>query len=480
MSPPAAPAGRPALRALSSLSVRNYRLYFWGYSISVAGTWMQSLALGLLVLRLTGSGSDLGLATAARFLPYVVLGPVGGLIADRYDKRRLLYVTQSSSACVALLFAVLTALKMIDVGLVIGLSLALGALTVFDNPARQSLIAELVPREQLPNAVTLNSVSVNLARVLGSAAGGALVAAVGTATCFAINALSFTAVIVNLAMMRQSEMLSVDRPPRRKGQIREGMRHARRTPALLLPLVMITVTGMLAQEFPVTLPLMARGAFHSGAGTYGAMAAVMAAGAVVGGLVSAGRRDRRARTLPPAGIGWGLAILAAALAPNRFWELVALPCVGYGTITFNSLSKTVLQLAAAPEMRGRVMSLWAMAWGGTTVVGGPLVGWIGEQFGSRWSLVAGGLPTVLLGLVMWPALRRTDGTLGDRAATPRRPLPALAGAGWHGRRRAASLEGTAVGAGARLDHERDRRGAPPHPADAGEGPGGGGRGRADQ
>jgi len=421
-APPADRAGR----VLSSLSIRNYRLYFWGYSVSVAGTWMQTLALGLLVLRLTGSGSDLGVTTAARFLPFVLLGPFGGLIADRYDKRRLLYVTQSASACVALLFAVLTALHVVDVGMVICLSLALGALTVFDNPARQSLIGELVPRDRLPNAVTLNSVSVNLARVLGSAAGGALVATVGVATCFAVNALSFAGVIVSLAMMRASEMHTVERPPRRRGQIREGLRHTRRTPALLLPLVMLTVTGMMAQEFPVTLPLVARGAFHGEAGTYGTMASVMAVGAVVGGLVSAGRRSRRAGALPLAGVGWGLAVLAAALAPNLTWELVALPFVGYGSITFNSLSKTVLQLAAAPEMRGRVMSLWSMAWGGTTVVGGPLVGWIGQELGSRWSLVAGGLPTVLLGLLMWPAMRRIDDgpPAGSRTADTPAAVPA--------------------------------------------------------
>lgn len=402
-------------RMISSLSVRNYRLYFWGYAVSVAGTWMQSLALAFLVLQLTGSGSDLGLATAARFLPFVVLGPFGGLIADRYDKRKLLYLTQSASAFVAVLFALLTALDVINVALVIVLSLALGMLTVFDNPARQSLIGELVPREQLANAVTLNSVSVNLARVFGSAAGGALVAAVGVTTCFALNALSFAAVIVSLALMRTAEVNAAQRPPRSKGQIRDGLRYTRRTPALLLPLLMLTVTGMMAYEFPVTLPLVARGAFHGGAGTYGAMATVMAVGAVVGGLVIAGHGNRRAASLSWAGIGWGVAILAAAVAPNLAWELVALPFVGYGAITFNSLSKTAMQLAADPSMRGRVMALWAMAWGGTTVIGGPLVGWIAEQFGSRWSLVAGGVPTLALGLMMWPALRRIDVGAAARA-----------------------------------------------------------------
>ncbi|MGQ4516578.1 MFS transporter [Streptomyces sp. DW26H14] len=405
---PAARGGRTG-RMLSSLSVRNYRLYFWGYSVSVVGTWMQTLALALLVLRLSGSGSDLGLATGARFLPLVVLGPAAGLVADRYDKRRLLYVTQSSSAGIAVLFAVLTGLGAINVPTVIALSLALGMLTVFDNPARQSLIPELVPRERLTNAVTLNSVSVNMARVLGSAVGGALVAAVGLTACFALNAVSFLAVIASLAMMRKAEMTAVDRPPRQKGQIREGLRYVRGTPALLLPLVMLTVTGMLAYEFPVTLPLVARGALHGGAGTYGAMAAMMALGAVVGGLSLAGRSDgQRSGALSVASVGWGVAILAAAVAPSLGWELAVLPFVGYGAIAFNSLSKTAMQLASVPSMRGRVMALWSMAWGGTTVLGGPLVGWVGQEFGSRWSLVAGGAPSVLLGLLMLPALRRSD------------------------------------------------------------------------
>ena len=422
MTTGAIPDGGPLARALSSLSVRNYRLYFWGYSVSVAGTWMQTLALAFLVLRLTGSGTDLGLATAARYLPLVLLGPFGGLVADRYDKRRLLYLTQSASALVAVAFAVLAALGRADVATVVGLSLALGVLTVFDNPARQSLIGELVPRDQLANAVTLNSVSVNLARVLGAAVGGALVAGVGLTACFALNAVSFVAVLVSLAMMRESELNRVARPPREKGQVRAGLRYAGRTPALLLPLVMLTVTGTLAYEFPITLPLVARGAFHGGAGTYGLMAAVMAVGAVTGGLVTAARGNRRrAGTLAFAAVGWGVAIIAAAIAPNLAWELVALLFVGYGSISFNSLSKTALQLAAEPAMRGRVMALWALAWGGTTVVGGPLVGWAAQEFGSRSSLVVGGVPTVLLGLAMLPALRRID-----RAAETR-PTPPVTG-----------------------------------------------------
>jgi MFS family permease len=411
--------GGPLARALSSLSVRNYRLYFWGYSISMAGTWMQTLALAFLVLHLTDSGTALGVTTAARYLPLVLLGPFGGLIADRYDKRKLLYLTQSASALVAVLFALLTALGDESVDAVVALSLALGVLTIFDNPARQSLIAELVPRDRLANAVTLNSVSINLARVLGAAVGGALVAAAGLTTCFALNAVSFVAVLVSLALMRGGELYPAARPPREKGQVRAGLRYAGRTPELLLPLVLITVTGTLAYEFPITLPLVARGAFHGGAGTYGVMAAVMAVGAVAGGLVTAARGNRRrAGTLAFAAVGWGVAILAAALAPDLAWELVALLFVGYGSISFNSLSKTALQLAAEPAMRGRVMALWTMAWGGSTVVGGPLVGWAAGEFGSRWSLVVGGVPTILLGLAMLPALRRIDRSAETRPTPP--------------------------------------------------------------
>jgi MFS family permease len=402
-------ARRSIGRMTSSLAVRNYRLYFWGQSISIAGTWMQTLALAFLVLRLNGGGGELGIVIAARFLPMVLLGPAGGAFADRHDKRRLLYVTQSASAGVALVFALLIALNVITMGAVLILSLTLGSLTVFDSPARQSFIPELVPRDQVPNAITLNSVSINLARVLGSAVGGGLIAAVGLAACFAINALSFVAVLVSLALMRTAELYPADRPPSEKGQVRAGLRYAWRTPALLLPLIMVTVTGTLAWEFPITLPLIAQGAFHGDASTYAAMAAVMGAGAVVGGLVVAGRAAQpTAAALAGASVGWGVAVLAAASAPTLPWELAALLFVGYGSVAFNAQAKTTLQLASVPSMRGRVMALWALAWGGTTVIGGPLVGCVAQILGSRWSLVVGGLPTVAIGLVLLPALRRID------------------------------------------------------------------------
>jgi len=235
-----------------------------------------------------------------------------------------------------------------------------------------------------------------------------LAAAIGLALCFGCNAISFAAVLISLVAMRKSKLFPAKRVAKEKGQVRQGLRYVRGTPELLIPLVMIAVVGTLAWEFQVTLPLMATNVFHGGAAAYGVMASVMGAGAVVGGLISAARPRPRARALCLAAIGWGIAILAAAAAPSLALELVAMVFVGYGSITFNSFAKTTLQLAAKPEMRGRVMALWALAWLGSTPIGGPIVGWVGQDIGARWSLVIGGLPTILCGILALPALSRID------------------------------------------------------------------------
>jgi MFS family permease len=399
---------------ISSLRQRNYRLFFFGQVVSVAGTWMQAVAQSFLVLDLTHSGTQLGLTSAARFLPMLLFGPAGGLFADRMDKRRVLFVTQTLSGLLAAAFAILIATRSITLPLVYILALALGFVNVFDNPARQSFISEMVPAADLPNAVTLNSVALNIARVFGGALGGAIAAALGLALCFTCNAVSFAAVLISLAAMRKSELLPARQVSREKGQVRQGLRYVRSAPELLIPLVMIAVIGTLAWEFQVTLPLMASKVFHRGAAAYGLMASVMGVGAVLGGLISAARPRPRARALCLAAIGWGLAILAAAAAPDMPLELAALVFVGYGSITFNSLAKTTLQLAAKPTMRGRVMALWALAWLGSTPVGGPVVGWIGTEAGARWSLVAGGLATLACGLLALPALTRVTSLQTER------------------------------------------------------------------
>ena len=393
---------------MASLSHRNYRLFFFGQLVSQAGTWMQTVAQSFLVLGLTHSGTQLGLTTAARFLPVLLFGQVGGLFADRADKRRVLYVTQASAGLLAAAFAVLTGTQEMRLWTVYVLALALGFVNVFDNPARQSFISELVPPDDLPNAVTLNSVSMNIARVFGAALGGLVAAVLGLALCFGLNAVSFAAVLASLAAMRAAGLFPARRVTREPGQIRQGLRYVRGTPELLIPLVMIAVIGALAWEFPVSLPLMASKVFGGGAAAYGVMASVMGVGAVAGGLVAAGRGRPRASALCLSAIGWGIAILLAAVAPTMPLELAALVFVGYGSITFNSMAKTVLQLAAKPTMRGRVMALWGLAWLGSTPIGGSIVGWIGQDAGARWSLVVGGLPTLLCGLLALPALTRID------------------------------------------------------------------------
>ena len=393
---------------ISSLRQRNYRLYFFGQLVSVMGTWMQTVAQSFLVLDLTHSGTQLGLTVAVRFLPVLLFGPAGGLFADRQDKRRVLLVTQTLSGLLAAAFAVLTGTHVIEMWMVYLLALALGGVNVFDNPARQSFISEMVPPENLANAVTLNSVSMNMARVFGAAIGGILAAVIGLALCFGCNAISFGAVLLSLVAMRKADLYPAKPVSRKRGQIREGFRYVKTTPQLLIPLLMIALIGTLAWEFQVTLPLMASDVFHGGAAAYGVMTSVMGAGAVVGGLISAARGRPRARSLCLAAIGWGIAILAAALAPNMALELVAMVFVGYGSITFNSYAKTALQLASRPAMRGRVMALWYLAWQGSTPIGGLLVGWIAQELGARWSLIVGGLPTLLCGLLVFPLMARID------------------------------------------------------------------------
>jgi MFS family permease len=395
-------------QVISSLRQRNYRLFFFGQLVSVAGTWMQTVAQSFLVLGLTHSGTQLGLTTAARFVPIFVFGPLGGLFADRMDKQRVLQVTQALSGLLAATFAVLIATHSIQLWMVYVLAVALGGVNVFDTPARQSFISEMVPAEDLANAVTLNSVSINMARIFGAALGGLIAAAVGLALCFACNALSFGAVLASLVLMRKADLFPAKRVAKERRQVRQGLTYVRSTPELIIPLVMIAVVGTLAWEFPVTLPLLATNIFHGGAATYGVMASVMGIGAVVGGLISASRPRPRTRALCVAAIGWGIAILAASAAPTLPLELGALLFVGYGSITFNSFAKTTLQLAATPTMRGRVMALWALAWVGSTPIGGPIVGWLGQTAGARWPLLLGGLATLLCGVLALPALSRID------------------------------------------------------------------------
>ncbi len=397
-----------ARRTFSSFAVPNYRRYALGQLVSLSGTWMQGVAQAWLVLRLTGSGTALGLVTALQFLPVLLLGAMGGVVADRFAKRRILVATQVAAGLLALTLGVLVATDRVELWMVYALAAGLGVVNAVDNPTRQTFVLEMVGPDQLTNAVSLNSVMVNLARVVGPAIAGVLIATLGLAPCFFLNAGSYLAVLVSLASMRSDELRPAPTQPRAKGQLREGLRYVRATPEVLWPLSMMAVVGTLAYEFQVILPLLARYTFGGDAGTYALMTSLMGAGAVVGGLRVASRTKRSAVGLVRAATVFGVVILAAAAAPTLALELVAMVFLGATSITFLSLGNSTLQLATAPAMRGRVMALWAVAFLGSTPVGGPLVGWIGQHVGPRWGLALGGVATLCVALAAYPSLAAID------------------------------------------------------------------------
>jgi MFS family permease len=383
-------------RTFSALRVRNYRLYFTGQVISVSGTWMQTVAQTYLILfRLHGTGVDVAIATGLQFVPLLLFGPFGGLIADRLNKRKLLYATQSSAAILALTLGVLVAAHSVHLWQVFFLSSLLGVVNLFDNPARQTFVSEMVQRDLLPNAVSLNSVVMNSARVIGPAIGGVLILTLGVSTCFIVNAVSYIAVIVALSFMRERELYSSPGVGRRKGQVREGLRYVWSTGDLRSPLISMAIVGIFAFNFTVTLPLLAKITFHGGAGLYSSFLAAMGAGAVAGGLFTAHRSSPSTRLLAFIGVVFGAAILAVSLAPNRLTAILFLVPMGAASIAFISTNNSTLQLRADPTMRGRVMSLNAIAFLGSTPIGAPLVGYISDISNPRISLAMGGIATLL-------------------------------------------------------------------------------------
>ncbi len=383
-------------RTFQAVKVRNFRLYFTGQAISVSGTWMQTVALSLLVLsrQVGGTGVDVGVVTALQFLPMLLFGSWGGLVADRFDKRKLLFITQSSAGVLALALGMLTVFGAVNLIDLYVLSTLLGVVNLFDNPARQTFVSEMVGRELMPNAISLNSVLMNSARVIGPAVGGVLIYATGFAACFLVNAATYLAVIVALYLMRPSELYRIPTVERAKGQVREGLRYVWSTPSLRDPLLVMAVVGIFAFNFTTTLPLLAKFTFHGGAGTYSMLTVAMGAGAVVGGLVVAHRSRPSAALLSGIGLAFGIMILAVATAPTQAVAVVALVFMGFFSISFIATANSTLQLRSDPSMRGRVMALYAIAFLGSTPIGAPLVGWISDASSPRLALAIGGVATL--------------------------------------------------------------------------------------
>ena len=390
----------------AALSVPNYRRYYGGQAISLIGTWMQMTAQAWLVLSLTHSSTELGVIIALQTLPVLLLAPYGGVLADRVDKRKMMVGLQTAMGVQALILGLLTVTGEVRVWQIGVLAVLLGLNNAFENPSRQSFMLEMVGPDHLRNAVSLNSVLVNVARIVGPAVAGILIATVGEGVCFLVNAASFVAVVASLMTMDLTTLTPTEPTPRGRGQLREGLRYVRRTPELAIPLLMMAAVGCLTYEFQVTLPVMASRGLHVGASGFGFMTAAMGVGAVIGGLLVAARGKTGMRPLVIAASAFGVAMTFATLAPTLAAELLALAFVGGASISFMASGNSTLQLAAAPEMRGRVMALWFVAFQGSTPIGGPIVGVTMAVLGARAGLGLGAITCFVVALAGAVALRR--------------------------------------------------------------------------
>jgi MFS family permease len=386
-------------RTFASLGVRNFRLYFLGQGLSLCGTWAQTIALSWLVLQMTHSGTQLGLVTAAQFLPILLLGVWGGVITDRFDKRRILYVTQSILGLLALLLGLLVISHTIQLWMIYVIAAAFGSVLVVDTPSRQTFVVEMVGSERLKNAITLNSTIVNLARIVGPSIAGILIATAGVGPCFLVNAVSYAALLAALSAMHKRDLHPTPRSIAEPGQVQAGLRYAWSSPTLRAILLMMLVIGTFAYEFPVILPLFATVSLRGNASTYAAMTAAMGLGAVVGGLYSAGRSGSALKQLIITAVLFGCSILLLAVMPGLKTTLLALILVGALSVLFISLGNTTLQLTSAPQMRGRVMALWSVAFQGTTPIGGPIIGYIADHANPRAGLLVGGLATLVAAVI---------------------------------------------------------------------------------
>jgi MFS family permease len=406
----------------SSLKIRNYRLFFTGQVVSNTGTWMQRIAQDWLVLSLTGSSTAVGITTALQFLPMLLFGLYGGVLVDRLPKRPTLLATQTAMGLTGLALAFLTLSGQVQVWHVYVAAFAVGLATVVDNPARQSFVSEMVGRDQLQNAVSLNSANFQSARLVGPAVAGLLITSVGTGWAFLLNGLSFIAPIAGLLLMRSRELHPVERTPRGKGQLREGLRYVAGRPELMWPIVLVGFIGTFGFNFPVWLSAYADDVFHAGAGAYSLFNTLMAVGSLAGALLAARRGTARLRVLIAAAVAFGVLEIVAALAPS-FWlfALLMVP-IGIFGLTVNVTANTAVQMGTDPAMRGRVMALFMMVFMGGTPLGAPVVGWITDAYGPRVGFAVGGVVSTVGAVVVGLALARVGGlrlSVGWNSGRPR-------------------------------------------------------------
>ena len=386
----------PALtRTFESLQVRNYRLFFGGQVVSWTGTWVQWVAQGWLVLELTGSGLGLGVVTAMQWLPILLFGAWAGVVADRFDKRKLLLVTNGAAALLSLLLGVITVAGAVELWIVIVIALALGFVTAIDNPTRQTFTLEMVGRQRLTNAVSLNTATFTTARVIGPAVAALLIEGVGIGECFLVNAVSFVPITIALLVMKPSELhRGESEVERTRGMVREGLRYVASKPVLRTLMTMMAVIGMLEYNFQVVLPVLAKETFSGDAGTFGLLGSVLGIGMFLGSMANAtfGRPARDVLLL--AGAALGALTFLLALAPAVWVAALLMVPLGAASMAFLATMNSSLQLEASDAMRGRVMALYFVLFLGSTPVGAPIVGWIAEAVDPRAALGLGAAATL--------------------------------------------------------------------------------------
>ena len=393
-----------------SLRVRNYRLYAGGQLVSLTGTWMQRVAQDWLVLELTNSGTALGIVTALQFLPSLLFGLWGGLLADRYDKRKLLLATQTGLALVALILGVLDVTGIVQYWQILVLALALGLVSAIDSPVRQSFVVEMVGPDDLTNAVGLNSTIFNSARILGPAVAGVMITAIGTGWAFVANGISSIAVLTALALMRPAELRPSPAIDRIRGQLRAGLHYVRQRQDLLLTMVLVFVVGTFGLNFQITTALLAKQVFHRSATGYGLLSTALAVGACVGAVLATRRRTRPSLLfLLLAATAFGLLEILAGSMPGFGATALMLVLVGLAMLTFTTAANSSVQLGVEATMRGRVMALYLMCFLGGTPIGAPIVGWVANTVGPRWGMIGSGLVCMAMavGMALYLVRRRS-------------------------------------------------------------------------
>lgn len=374
---------------------------------------MQRTGQDWLVLRLShNSGSAAGITLGLQFLPLLLFAPIGGVLADRLAKRRTLYVTQVSMALLATALGLLVLSGAATLYEVYAFAFGLGCATAIDNPTRQAFVGELVGNDQIANAVGLNSATFNGARLIGPGVAGVLIDAVGTGWVFIANAISFIAVLIGLAMMREADLFPAPRLARAKGQIREGFRYIAKRQDLVVAISLVGIVGMLGLNFPVTLALMDKTVFHRSASAYGLLTSVLAVGSLAGALLGARRQRISVLQLSLAALGFGIAEAIASAMPNYETLAVVLVPTGFFALTMSTMANTTVQLASDPGIRGRVMGVYMLVFLGSTPIGAPIIGWASQELGARAGLYIGGLASLVAALVALATVR------GRRSVTP--------------------------------------------------------------